>query len=181
MPRKKTKSSTRPRKKTSFLEKSQVGISITSQAFQNLNEIVAETGLSKSKVVEGLVLGDLAIASNTAEKTISIESDPSGDTEANASKISLVEGMVALESNGVATTELSPVEDRDRKELQNLEELKQKLQEHKTKYQALKASLKKKDSLLSLILCILLLFCPFKKLLMGKCCGLHKVCFVLDP
>ena len=85
MPRKKTKTKSskfgnRPRKTTSFLEKSQVGISLTSEAVQNLNEIVTETGLSKSKVVEALVTGSLAIASDTAEKTISIKPEPDDST-----------------------------------------------------------------------------------------------------
>ena len=66
MPRKKTKSTkpaSKPTQTTSFLEKSQVGISLSGQALKNLNTIVASTGLSKSKVFEGLVTGSLAIAS----------------------------------------------------------------------------------------------------------------------
>ena len=141
MPRKKNKSSSRPLKKTSFLEKSQVGISLTSQAVANLNKIVEETGLSKSKVVESLVTGDLAIASQAAEQTIAIAPEESDDdsNQVVADKIELVEGM--------ATEAESPTSSSAKTESGVLAELKAKIQEHKNSFKALKNHSQEQEAL----------------------------------
>ena len=145
MPRKKTKSNksaNRPRKTTSFLEKSQVGISLTAEALKNLNEIVEETGLSKSGIFEGLVTGNLAIASQGAEKTISIESGGDNSQPASAAKIQISEGAVSTSGQEVSTQESV-----SEAESEVLAELKQKIKEHKASYEALKKYAKEQEAL----------------------------------
>ena len=145
MPRKKTKSSNRAPKKTSFLEKSQVGISLSSEAVKNLNEIVTETGLSKSKVVEGLVTGNLAIASQVAAKTISIESDENKDSSKKlTTKIQVLDGAVSDRDRESNISPTSPDETSD--EAKNLAELKAKIKEHKADYQSLKQHAKEQEA-----------------------------------
>ena len=145
MPRKKTKSNksgNRPRKTTSFLEKSQVGISLTAEALKNLNEIVEETGLSKSGIFEGLVTGNLAIASQVAEKTISIEPGDDNSQPASAAKIQILEGAVSTETQEESTQDSASEADSE-----VLAELKNKIQEHKASYEALKKYAKEQEAL----------------------------------
>ncbi len=148
MPRKKTKSTkagTKPQNTTSYLEKSQVGISLSAQAFKNLNQIVESTGLSKSKVFEGLVTGNLAIASQVAEKTISINTEDLGngdDSAANAvPKIEITEGA------NLGTSLEKPIETKDQVESAVLSELKTKIKEHKADYQSLKKHAQEQEAL----------------------------------
>ena len=134
MPRKKPKSiksGNRPLKTASFLEKSQIGISLTAQALKNLNEIVASTGLSKSKIFEDLITGNLAIASQVAEKTISIETKNEDDSSENITQIQIVEGIVSTENQQQSTPESS--DEKERIDSTTLAELKEKIKEHKFK------------------------------------------------
>ncbi|MEL6910035.1 MAG: hypothetical protein AAFO85_07485, partial [Cyanobacteria bacterium J06598_4] len=144
MPRKKTKSTksnARPRKTTSFSDKSQVGVSLSAQAVKNLNEIVESTGLSKSGVVEGLVTGNLAIASQLAEKTISIASENGEDANQTETKIQVVDGVAPT-----ATPTEKPTEGGDTGKSAVLLELKEKIKEHKASYQALKKHAQEQES-----------------------------------
>ncbi|MEN9870702.1 MAG: hypothetical protein RLZZ171_1690, partial [Cyanobacteriota bacterium] len=147
MPRKKTKSTkstSRPLKTVSFLEKSQVGVSLTSQAVENLNEIVESTGLSKSGVIEGLVTGNLAIASQIAKKTISIESDSNDDSENITTKIQVVDGAVTRE---IQPETAKSSEGEEEGQSAALIELKEKIKEHKANYQALKKYAQEQEAL----------------------------------
>ncbi|MEM8827815.1 MAG: hypothetical protein AAGE96_00475, partial [Cyanobacteria bacterium P01_G01_bin.19] len=147
MPRKKAKSTSRKRKTTSFLEKSQVGISLTSQAFQNLNEIVEGTGLSKSKVVEGLVTGNIAIASKIADKVISIESNLDNESSDSLNtKIQILDGSVAEENQSL--NQESSTKSSLKEEPGDIAELEKNIQEHENKYQSLSQSFQEKEDLI---------------------------------
>lgn len=148
MPRKKTKSTksqstNRPRKTVSFLEKSQVGISLTPQAVKNLSEIVESTGLSKSEVVESLVTGNLAIASEIAAKTISIESDNNDDPENIATKIQVLDTNAPSENQ----PQIEKSSENEQGKSPALLELKEKIKEHKANYQALKKYAEEQEAL----------------------------------
>ncbi|MEN9567224.1 MAG: hypothetical protein RLZZ69_2420, partial [Cyanobacteriota bacterium] len=150
MPRKKTKSTqstNRPLKTVSFLEKSQVGISLTSQAVENLNEIVEFTGLSKSGVIEGLVTGNLAIASQIAKKTISIESDSQDNPENITTKIQVVDGAVPKENQPEIAKSSKSSQGEEQGQSTALIELKEKIKEHKANYQALKKYAQEQEAL----------------------------------
>ena len=90
-----------PAKKTTILNKKQVGVSLTSNAVINIEKMAKETGLSRSKLIESLVTGAIAISSQNAEKTIAIKTD----AEAN-SNINIIEG-IAESQTAIAQTDKS--------------------------------------------------------------------------
>ncbi|MGL4883378.1 MAG: hypothetical protein ACRC8K_20300, partial [Waterburya sp.] len=149
MVRKKTKSAARPPKKTSFLEKSQLGISLSQLALSNLNEIVEGTGLTKSKIIEDLVTGNLAIASQRAEKTISIESTEVDENSPDNSeiKIQILDGITASTNQQEAVKSSEQVNTAEESSI--LAEFKAKIQEHKAEYQALKKRSQEQEALIT--------------------------------
>ncbi len=61
--------------------KSKVGITLTSTGVDLLNEMAEKVGLSKSQLVEQLARGYVALASTTAQKTITLDSSDETDNQ----------------------------------------------------------------------------------------------------
>ena len=76
-----------PARSTTIHNKKQVGISLPTNAVNNIELMAKETGLSRSKLIESLVTGAIAISSQNAEKTITIQTDTEDNTETKNIKI----------------------------------------------------------------------------------------------
>ena len=113
----------------SSVSKSKLGITLTSGALETLSKIAKETGLSKSELVESVAKGSIAIASNSANTTITLDTGPE-----NGTKISVVNGD--KQSQGDSPTVLAEDYDTLKQqagEMSNLvEQLKQQLAEQKS-------------------------------------------------
>lgn len=113
--------------KPTILDKKQVGVSLTVDAVDSLNAIVEKTGLSKSKLIEGLVTGEIAIASSLADRTIAIE----------AENIDLFSGN-AVPTESTTATKAATTETADSNELnEEIKKLETQLEEQISNYKAL--------------------------------------------
>lgn len=115
--------------------KSKVGITLTSTGVDLLNEMAQKAGLSKSQLVEQFARGYLALASSTAQKTITLESLET-DTNQNTESKTIIEVVNSPEQGqevreNISSEEYKTLQEEVEAKNTHIFELEQQLQEGK--------------------------------------------------
>lgn len=89
-------------------EKEKMGIEIAPEVMESLNAIAARAGLSPEKLIEGIALGQIAIASDRAQTAIALPQQPQTpiQVESKANRVSAIASVSEGSSkNGLPETE----------------------------------------------------------------------------
>ena len=124
--------------------KSKVGITLTSTGVDLLNEMAQKAGLSKSQLVEQFARGYVALASTTAQKTITLESIEL-DSNQNADNKTIIEVVSSSEkvdqkldqvNQGISLEEYETLKGNIQGQEAHIVELEQKLHQGKQEAEA---------------------------------------------
>ncbi len=120
--------------------KSKVGITLTSTGVGLLNEMAQKAGLSKSQLVEQFARGYVALASTTAQKTITLESSETDTNQQTESK-TIIEVVNSPEQGQevrehISSEEYKTLQEEVEAKNTHILELEQQLQEGKQNVEA---------------------------------------------